>query len=31
MFVNAAIAAAIAPPLFGLLSAGRLPEERDAR
>ena len=31
MLVNAAIAAAIAPPLFALLAGTRLPEERGAR
>ena len=31
MLINAAIAAAIAPPLFALLAGARLPEERTAR
>jgi rod shape-determining protein MreD len=30
MLLNAAIAAAMAPPVFALLAAARLPEERDA-
>jgi rod shape-determining protein MreD len=30
MLINSAIAAAIAPPVFALLGAARLPEERDA-
>ena len=31
LLVNAALAAAVAPPLFALLAGARLPEERDAR